>query len=71
MSGRNARLHGDIVYDMTNISGEDLPPNIDKINGSHNGENYIAYTFYLINGGDDTITYHGRNDIENVTNQPR
>ena len=24
-------LHADIQYDMTNISGEDLPPNIDKI----------------------------------------
>ena len=44
----NSRLNADILYDMTNISGEDLPDNIDKINGSHNGEGYIAYTFYLI-----------------------
>ncbi|MDD7515782.1 hypothetical protein [Ruminococcus flavefaciens] len=62
-----AVLNADIVYDMTNISGEDLPPNIDKINGSHNGPNYIAYTFYLINAGDDTITYTGEMSIENVT----
>ena len=41
-------LNAGIVYDMTNISGKDLPENIDMINGSHNGENYIAYTFYLI-----------------------
>ena len=30
-----SRLHGDLVYDLTNISGEDLPENIDMINGSH------------------------------------
>jgi hypothetical protein len=64
----NARLDADIVHDMTNISGEDLPPNIDNINGAHNGESYIAYTFYLINSGDDTLTYTGEMTIENVTN---
>ena len=64
----NAQLNADIVYDMTNISGEDLPANIDNINGSHNGDSYIAYTFYLINSGDDTLTYTGRMTIENVTN---
>ncbi len=63
----NARLDADVVNDMTNISGEDLPPNIDMINGAHNGESYIAYTFYLINSGDDTITYTGEMTIENVT----
>ena len=64
----NSVLNADIVYDMTNISGEDLPDNIDMINGSHNGESYIAYTFYLINAGDDTISYDGEMTIENVTN---
>ncbi len=60
-------LNADIVYDMTNISGEDLPENIDMINGSHNGESYIAYTFYLINSGSDTLSYEGALNIENVT----
>ncbi len=63
-----AVLNADIVYDMTNISGNDLPENIDMINGSHNGESYIAYTFYLINAGDDTITYEGEMTMENITN---
>ena len=62
-------LNADIVYDMTNISGEDLPDNIDMVNGSHNGENYIAYTFYLINSGDDTLSYEGELTLENVTNK--
>lgn len=62
-----AVLNADIVYNMTNISGEDLPPTIDQINGAHNGENFIAYTFYLINSGDDTISYEGDLYIEEVT----
>ena len=60
-------LTADIVYDMTNISGNDLPENIDKVNGNHNGRNYIAYTFYLHNSGKDTVTYEGDLTIENVT----
>ena len=62
-----AVLNADIVYDMTNISGNDLPDNIDMVNGSHNGDSFIAYTFYLINSGDDTISYEGEMTIENVT----
>ena len=62
-----AELNANIIYDMTNISGNDLPKNIDMINGSHNGENYIAYTFYLINAGRDTVSYEGELYIENVT----
>ena len=62
-----ALLNADIVYDMTNISGADIPDNVDKINGSHNGENYIAYTFYLINSGDDTISYEGVLNIDSVS----
>ena len=62
-----SRLHGDLVYDLTNISGEDLPENIDMINGSHNGDNYIAYTFYMINSGDDTISYQGEIYIDDVS----
>lgn len=62
-----ATLNADILYDMTNISGLDISANVDKINGSHNGENYIAYTFYVINSGDDTLTYKGEMTMENVT----
>ena len=60
-------LNADIVYDMTNISGSDLPANLDMVNGSHNGESYIAYTFYLINSGSDTLSYEGEMLIDNVT----
>ena len=62
-----SELNAKIVYDMTNISGDDIPDNIDKVNGSHNGQNYIAYTFYVINSGRDTLSYEGELYIENVT----
>ena len=62
-----ATLNADVLYDMTNISGDDLPANLDNINGAHNGDNYIAYTFYLINSGNDTVAYEGEMTMDNIT----
>ena len=43
---------------MDNISYKWLPENIDKeAEGSHNGKNYIAYTFYVENRGKQTFDY--------------
>lgn len=43
---------------MDNISVKWLPENLNNMGeGSHNGENYLAYTFYLENMGSDTIGY--------------
>ena len=43
---------------MDNISVKWLPDNLDSLGeGSHNGDNYLAYTFYLENKGSDTINY--------------
>ncbi|MBQ2835277.1 MAG: hypothetical protein IJE68_00340 [Clostridia bacterium] len=43
---------------MDNISVKWLPENIHEMGeGSHNGKNYLAYTFYLENMGSDTINY--------------
>ncbi|MEG1010180.1 MAG: hypothetical protein RSF67_10290 [Clostridia bacterium] len=50
---------------MDNISIDWLPKDIDtKIGGSHNGPNYIAYTFYVINTGVDAINYWYNVDID-------
>ena len=44
-----------------------MPQNIDNEgNGSHNGQNYIAYTFYASNKGQDTINYWATIEIEDV-----
>ena len=42
---------------MDNISIDWIPKDIDNYNGSHNGENYIAYTFYIENEGEEIINY--------------
>lgn len=43
---------------MDNISIDWIPKDIDsEAEGSHNGENYIAYTFYLENTGDEIVNY--------------
>lgn len=43
---------------MDNISVKWLPENLDELGeGSHNGDNYLAYTFYLENKGSETINY--------------
>lgn len=46
-----ARLAADAVDNGTNIAADDLPDNLDDIDGSHNGKNYVAYTFYIRNAG--------------------
>ena len=60
-------LSADVLDFMTNISEDWLPENIDdEADGGHNGENYIAYTFYIENMGDETIHYWYRIHIDDV-----
>ena len=60
-------LKADVLDFMTNISEDWLPENIDnEADGGHNGENYIAYTFYIENMGDETIHYWYRICIDDV-----
>ena len=39
---------------------------IDSIDGSHNGEDYLAYTFYIENMGDDSVNYYYELTIDDV-----
>lgn len=52
-SNPTVMLDADGAVEMTNISGDWLPAGLDQVDGSHNGENYIAYTFYARNVGED------------------
>ena len=46
------------VSRMDNISINWLPDNLDTVqDGSHNGDNYIAYTFYIENEGKENVNY--------------
>lgn len=52
------RLYADEIKFLDNISIKWLPDNIhNEKEGSHNGTNYLAYTFYLENSGKRTINY--------------
>ena len=43
---------------MDNISVKWLPDNLNNMGeGRHNGDNYLAYTFYVENKGSDVINY--------------
>jgi len=63
---RNVLRSDDIEF-FTDISINWLPKNIDNEgDGSHNGRNYIAYTFYAENRGQDTINYWTAIEIDDV-----
>ena len=52
-------LDGGAVKEVTNITRSWLPKNLDNDkDGAHNGENYLAYTFYLRNTGDKNLDYN-------------
>ena len=53
---------------MTNISAGDIPADVDNIDGEHNGENYIAYTFYLVNAGQTPVKFNYQINISEVKN---
>lgn len=61
------KLYASELEFMDNISIDWLPANInEEKEGSHNGDNYIAYTFYIENQGEDTIDYWYQVVIDDV-----
>ena len=65
---KSSRLTNDQQVKITNICGEALPKNIDQVDGEHNGENYLAYTFYCKNIGSVKTAMHYELTFNNVTN---
>ncbi len=52
------KLYAKEIPFMDNITKSWLPKNIDsQKDGDHNGENYIAYTFYVANEGKEATNY--------------
>ena len=53
------KLEATPIKFMDNISYKWIPENVDKeADGSHNGQNYIAYSFYVENQGTRILNYH-------------
>ena len=67
MQFASSHLNAKINEKITNISEEDLPENLDMIDGEHNGLDYIAYTFYLKNYGEIDISFEYELTISNIT----
>lgn len=64
---QSASLSAKQVKDVTNITYSWLPIDLDTSkNGAHNGENYVAYTFYCKNNGQVTLDYDAVLDITGV-----
>lgn len=62
---KNRKLAADTIDYMDNISVEWLPENIGEgSGGSHNGDNYVAYTFYVLNAGDEVVNYWYEIDVD-------
>lgn len=61
------RLYAEGIDSMDNISIDWIPKDIDtEGDGSHNGENYIAYSFYVENRGETTVNYWEEIFIDDV-----
>ena len=66
-SNKTVTLSAKQALDVTNITYNWLPTDLDTSkDGEHNGENYVAYTFYLRNEGEEESDYITTLDITGV-----
>ncbi len=66
-SAPTARLVASPVEDATNISINDIPDNVADVDGDHNGQNYMAYTYYLRNAGKEDVAYVASINVESAS----
>lgn len=60
-------LYAETLDTFDNISYKWLPTDLHDLGGgSHNGDNYISYTFFVENLGDTTIDYWSEITLEDV-----
>jgi hypothetical protein len=50
-------LYAKSIDSFDNISYKWLPTDLNNYDGSHNGDNYVAYTFYIENMGENMADY--------------
>jgi hypothetical protein len=61
-----SELFAPTVDTFDNISYKWLPDNLDNQDGSHNGDNYVAYTFYIENLGEEASDYWSEVVVDDV-----
>jgi len=57
-SQEKSRLFSEQMEEVNNITLEDISPDVDSVDGPHNADNYIAYTFYIKNKGNAVSSYN-------------
>lgn len=65
-------LDGGSVKDVYNITYDTFEAlgvldDLDNIDGSHNGKDYFAYTFYIQNNGKETFDYNATLEVTGVS----
>lgn len=65
-SVRPVKMVVDSLKYMDNITESWLPNDIDEIEGPHNGNNYLAYTFFVKNISEEKTEYRTTIDILSV-----
>ena len=65
---KSSRLTNDQQVTISNLCGDAIPKNVDQIDGEHNGEHYLAYTFYCKNIGSAMMDMQYELTFNNVTN---
>ncbi|MCR4614785.1 MAG: hypothetical protein K5756_01360 [Clostridiales bacterium] len=64
----NQKLTPDMIkYNPSKPTYNNISELDTRFDGSHNGDDYIAYTFYIRNNGEDTVTYNASLDILSTT----
>lgn len=61
------KLFGETLEECNNITFNSIPEDINDYEGEHNGENYVAYTFFLQNGGKENMDYRYELLIDEVS----
>lgn len=59
-------LNAEAVEKMDNITYDWLPLDLTETDGSHNGKDYLCYTFYVKNSGKEDLDYRAYIDIDYV-----
>ncbi len=52
-----SRLFADALDEVNNITMEDIEVDVHTKDGAHNGNHYFAYTFYIMNRGEEASSY--------------
>lgn len=63
----SSRLLTEEIEEVSNITLDDISSQVYKVDGANNGVNYMAYTFYIVNQGEEAAAYEYTLNIDSTT----